>query len=414
MKNRIIAAAVIAASILSYSSSSFAQTKTFPDVPAKHWAEDSINYLVEKGAVKGNDAGMFEPEKEITRAEAATMMAKILNLPIDSGAKPSYADAQKHWATPIIAAVEKAGVVKGKDNGTFDPDGKIDRVSMASLLVEAYKLDSKVNGTPATKFSDLEKSWGKAKANILVELGISVGTGNKWEPEKTLTKAEAAQFITKADSIQVGNPLVEKVVIIDPGHGGFDPGNPGQGVEESEIVFDISLRLQQLLEKNTPLKALLTREENGNPGSNKNESLVNRVKFGQENNADIFVSIHANSSQNHDGYGTETYYYKKSKRGEETQIEKDSEVLAKKIQKRVVEALHTRDRDIKDDHSFYVVNKNTVPAVLTELAFIDNNIDNGKLATESGRQIAAEAVYAGILDYYEWKGFNVSKYRLAK
>ncbi len=56
---------------------------------------------------------------------------------------------------------------------------------------------------------------------------------------------------------------------------------------------------------------MLTREENGNPGSNKNESLANRVKFGQENNADIFVSIHANSSEKHDGHGTETYYYKK-------------------------------------------------------------------------------------------------------
>ncbi|MDA2311986.1 N-acetylmuramoyl-L-alanine amidase [Bacillus cereus group sp. MYBK35-2] len=414
MKNRIIAAGVIAASILSYSSSSFAQTKTFPDVQAGHWAEDSINYLAEKGAVTGNEKGMFEPGKEITRAEAATMMAKILNLPIDKNAKPSYADSQKHWATPIIAAVEKAGVVKGTGNG-FEPDGKIDRVSMASLLVEAYKLESKVNGTPATKFKDLETlNWGKEKANILVELGISVGTGGKWEPKKILTKAEAAQFIKKADSLKVGNPLVEKVVIIDPGHGGFDPGNPGQGVEESKIVFDTSLRLQKLLEKNTPLKALLTREENGNPGSNKNESLANRVKFGQENNADIFVSIHANSSEKHDGHGTETYYYKKSKRGEETQIEKDSEVLAKKIQNRVVEALHTRDRKIKDDHSLYVVNNNTVPAVLTELAFIDNDIDNGKLATESGRQIAAEAVYAGILDYYEWKGFDVSKYRLAK
>ncbi|MDF9612974.1 N-acetylmuramoyl-L-alanine amidase [Bacillus cereus] len=414
MKNRIIAAGVIAASILSYSSSSFAQMKKFPDVPAKHWGEDSIYYLVEKGAVTGNDKGMFEPEKEITRAEAATMMAKILNLPIDKNAKPSYADSQKHWATPIIAAVEKAGVVKGTGNG-FEPDGKIDRVSMASLLVEAYKLESKVNGTPATKFKDLETlNWGKEKANILVELGISVGTGDKWEPKKILTKAEAAQFIKKADSLKVGNPLVEKVVIIDPGHGGFDPGNPGQGVEESKIVFDTSLRLQKLLEKNTPLKALLTREENGNPGSNKNESLANRVKFGQENNADIFVSIHANSSEKHDGHGTETYYYKKSKRGEETQIEKDSEVLAKKIQNRVVEALHTRDRKIKDNHSLYVVNNNTVPAVLTELAFIDNDIDNGKLATELGRQIAAEAVYAGILDYYEWKGFDVSKYRLAK
>ncbi|WP_242263016.1 N-acetylmuramoyl-L-alanine amidase [Bacillus cereus group sp. BfR-BA-01511] len=414
MKNRIIAAGVIAASILSYSSSSFAQTKTFPDVQTGHWAEDSINYLAEKGAVTGNEKGMFEPGKEITRAEAATMMAKILNLPIDKNAKPSYADSQKHWATPIIAAVEKAGVVKGTGNG-FEPDGKIDRVSMASLLVEAYKLESKVNGTPATKFKDLETlNWGKEKANILVELGISVGTGDKWEPKKILTKAEAAQFIKKADSLKVGNPLVEKVVIIDPGHGGFDSGNPGQGVEESKIVFDTSLRLQKLLEKNTPLKALLTREENGNPGSNKNESLANRVKFGQENNADIFVSIHANSSEKHDGHGTETYYYKKSKRGEETQIEKDSEVLAKKIQNRVVEALHTRDRKIKDDHSLYVVNNNTVPAVLTELAFIDNDIDNGKLATESGRQIAAEAVYAGILDYYEWKGFDVSKYRLAK
>ncbi|WP_242254887.1 N-acetylmuramoyl-L-alanine amidase [Bacillus cereus group sp. BfR-BA-01379] len=414
MKNRIIAAGLIAASILSYSSSSFAQTKKFPDVIAKHWAEDSIYYLVDKGAVTGNDKGMFEPGKEITRAEAATMMAKILNLRIDNNAKPSFGDSQKHWATPVIAAVEKAGVVKGTGNG-FEPDGKIDRVSMASLLVEAYKLESKVNGIPATKFKDLETlNWGKEKANILVELGISLGTGEKWEPKKTVTKAEAAQFIAKTDSLKVGNPLVEKVVIIDPGHGGFDPGNPGQGVEESGIVFDTSLRLQKLLEKNTPLKALLTREENGNPGSNKNESLANRVKFGQEHNGDIFVSIHANSSENHDGHGTETYYYKKSKRGEETQIEKDSEVLAKKIQKRVVEALHTRDRNIKDNHSFYVVNNNTVPAVLTELAFIDNNIDNGKLADESGRQIAAEAVYAGILDYYEWKGFDVSKYRLAK
>lgn len=174
--------------------------KSFPDVPADHWALDSINYLVEKGAIKGTDTGMFEPGKELTRAEAATMMAQILNLPIDKDAKPSYTDAQEGWATPFIAAVEKAGVVKGKGNGTFDPNGKMDRVSMASMLVEAYKLDTKVNGTPATKFKDLEDSWGKAKANILVELGISAGTtATTWEPTKTVTKAEAAQFIAKTD-----------------------------------------------------------------------------------------------------------------------------------------------------------------------------------------------------------------------
>ncbi|WP_088292442.1 S-layer homology domain-containing protein [Bacillus mycoides] len=197
---KLIAGTMTAAMVAGVVSPVAAAGKSFPDVPAKFWAEDSINYLVEKGAVKGNDAGLFEPGKEITRAEAATMMAQILNLPIEENAKPSYPDAQEGWAVKYIAAVEKAGVVKGKDNGNFEPNGKIDRVSMASMLVEAYKLDTKVNGTPATKFPDLEKTWGKAKANILVELGISAGTtATTWEPEKTVTKAEAAQFIAKTD-----------------------------------------------------------------------------------------------------------------------------------------------------------------------------------------------------------------------
>ncbi|MED0874263.1 N-acetylmuramoyl-L-alanine amidase [Bacillus mobilis] len=414
MKNRIIAAGVIAASILSYSSSSFAQTKKFPDVPAKHWAEDSIYYLVEKGAVTGNDKGMFEPGKEITRAEAATMMAKILNLPIDKNAKPSFADSQNDWYTPFIAAVEKAGVVKGKGPGVFDPTGKIDRVSMASLLVEAYKLDSKVNGTPATKFKDLETlNWGKEKANILVELGISLGTGEKWEPKKTVTKAEAAQFIAKADSLKVGNPLVEQMIIIDPGHGGTDPGKATQGLHESDIVLDTSKRLQSLIEKHTPFRVMLTRETDIRLGEKQGEDLKNRVDFAKEHNGDIFVSIHANASQKHDGHGTETFYYKGSEKKELTEREKDSYMLADKIQKRLVKALDTRDRGVKPE-DFYVLRENEMPAVLTELAFLDSSADYEKLASESGRQIAAEAIYAGILDYYEWKGFDASKSRLTK
>ncbi|KXY32607.1 S-layer protein [Bacillus cereus] len=196
---KLIAGTMTAAMVAGVVSPVAAAGKTFPDVPAGHWGIDSINYLAEKGAIAGNGTGMFEPEKEITRAEAATMMAKILNLPIDPNAKPSYTDAQEGWAAPIIAAVEKAGVVKGKGNGIFDPNGKIDRVSMAAMLVPAFKLDTKVTGTPETKFKDLETSWGKDKANILVELGISVGTGGQWEPDKILTKAEAAQFIAMTD-----------------------------------------------------------------------------------------------------------------------------------------------------------------------------------------------------------------------
>ncbi|HFJ9332196.1 TPA: S-layer homology domain-containing protein [Bacillus paranthracis] len=206
---KVIAGTMTAAMVAGVVSPVAAAGKTFPDVDG-HWSKESVYYLVEKGAIAGNDDGTFAPDREITRAEAATMMAKILNLPIEKGAKPSYADSQNHWASAIIAAVEKAGVVKGKGDGTFDPDGKIDRVSMASLLVEAYKLDTKVNGPLETKFDDLKDSWGKDKANILVKLGISVGTGDKWEPNKSVTKAEAAQFIAKTDK-QFGQKEEAKV-----------------------------------------------------------------------------------------------------------------------------------------------------------------------------------------------------------
>ena len=102
---------------------------------------------------------------------------------------------------------------------------------------------------------------GKDKANILVELDISQGVNKtEWLPNKTVTKAEAAKFIAKSDSLKIGNPLVEQVIIIDPGHGGTDPGKATQGLHESDIVLDTSKRLQSLLEKNTPFHAMLTRE----------------------------------------------------------------------------------------------------------------------------------------------------------
>ncbi|WP_141536068.1 N-acetylmuramoyl-L-alanine amidase, partial [Bacillus cereus] len=332
----------------------------------------------------------------------------------DKDAKPSFGDSQNEWYTPYIAAVEKAGVVKGKRAGVFEPNGKIDRVSMASMLVEAYKLDAKVKQPLQTKFADLNDSWGKDKANILVELNISQGvTSTAWLPNKTVTKAEAAQFIAKTDSLKIGNPLVEQVIIIDPGHGGTDPGKATQGLHESDIVLDTSKRLQSLLEKNTPFRVMLTRETDIRLGENQGEDLKNRVNFAKEHNGDVFVSIHANASQKHDGYGTETFYYKGSEKKELTEREKDSYMLADKIQKRLVKALDTRDRGVKEG-DLYVLRENEMPAVLTELAFLDNSADYEKLASESGRQIAAEAIYAGILDYYEWKGFDVSKSRLTK
>ncbi|PDY75243.1 N-acetylmuramoyl-L-alanine amidase [Bacillus cereus] len=410
MKYKLIATGILAGSLLSYSSSAFANTHRFPDVPA--WADKSVNYLVDKKVLSGYPDGTFGSSDTLDRASAATIMTKALGIQVDTNEKPSFKDSQNHWATPYIAAAEKAGIVKGEGNGVFNPSGKVTRAAMATMLVNAYKLQNINTSNRQSEFEDLKGHWGEKFANTLIDLKISIGTDNGWQPNRFITRAEAAQLTAKTDMLQYSpnNPLENKTIIIDPGHGGADPGKPTKGLPESKIVLDTSLRLQQLLEKHSPFTVLLTRESDTRPGHDQKSSLQERVKFAKQNQGDIFISIHANAF-NGNAKGTETYYYKSSESEKTNPHVEESHVLAEKIQKRLVDALQTRDRDVKHG-DLHVIRENDMPAVLTELAFIDNGIDYSKLSTANGRQIAAEAIYEGILDYYEWKGNNVSEYRL--
>ncbi|MFH3579453.1 S-layer homology domain-containing protein, partial [Acinetobacter baumannii] len=61
----------------------------------------------------------------------------VLGIKIEPNAKPSFTDSQNHWATPYIAAAEKAGIVKGEGKGIFNPSGKVTRAAMATMLVNA-------------------------------------------------------------------------------------------------------------------------------------------------------------------------------------------------------------------------------------------------------------------------------------
>ena len=197
---KVIAGTMTAAMVAGVVSPVAAAGKSIPDVPAGHWGLDSINYLVDKGAIEGKPDGTYAPAEEIDRASAAKIMAITLGLKVEEGAQPSFKDAKNHWASKYIAAVEKAGVVRGDGKENFSPDKKIDRASFASMIVGAYNLKDKVNGELVTKFEDLLDHWGEEKANILIHLGLSEGTGgNKWEPNKSVSRAEAAKFIAVAD-----------------------------------------------------------------------------------------------------------------------------------------------------------------------------------------------------------------------
>ena len=96
-------------------------------------------------------------------------MTKVLGIQIDPNAKPSFTDSQNHWATPYIAAAEKLVLLKVKVmESLIHP--KSNSVAMATMLVNAYKLQSTANHNEQVRFEDLKGHWGEKHANILIDL----------------------------------------------------------------------------------------------------------------------------------------------------------------------------------------------------------------------------------------------------
>ncbi|AKR39238.1 Hypothetical protein NF53_p6243 (plasmid) [Bacillus thuringiensis serovar indiana] len=211
MKRKLITTGILAGAILSYSSNILADTHKFPDIPK--WAEQSVNYLVDKQVLIGYPDGTFGSNVTLDRASAATIITKALGIEIDPKAKPSFKDSQDHWGAPYIAAAEKAGIIKGEGNGIFNPTGKVTRAAMATMLVNAYKLQSTAHDNGQSKFEDLKGHWGEKFANVLIDLKISNGTDNGWQPNRFITRAEAAQLTAKTDmfSKEIKDKLREKV-----------------------------------------------------------------------------------------------------------------------------------------------------------------------------------------------------------
>ncbi|PFN23203.1 S-layer homology domain-containing protein [Bacillus cereus] len=211
MKRKLITTGILAGAILSYSSNILADTHKFPDIPK--WAEQSVNYLVDKQVLIGYPDGTFGSNVTLDRASAATIITKALGIEIDPKAKPSFKDSQDHWGAPYIAAAEKVGIIKGEGNGIFNPTGKVTRAAMATMLVNAYKLQSTAHDNGQSKFEDLKGHWGEKFANVLIDLKISNGTDNGWQPNRFITRAEAAQLTAKTDmfSKEIKDKLREKV-----------------------------------------------------------------------------------------------------------------------------------------------------------------------------------------------------------
>lgn len=174
------------------------------------------------------------------------------------------------------------------------------------------------------------------------------------------------------------------LVVVDPGHGGKDPGAIGiGGLQEKDIILPISQEVAAILERQG-VKAVLTRN------SDYFVDLAPRVALAERLDANLFVSIHANSINlsRQDINGLETYYYS------------SGQALAQTIHNNILQNVDIGNRGVRRAR-FFVLRKSSMPSVLVEVGFVTGREDAAKLSDPSYRSKMAQAIANGILQYIQ-------------
>ncbi len=193
--------------------------------------------------------------------------------------------------------------------------------------------------------------------------------------------------------------VANQIIVIDPGHGGIDPGAVGHnGLKEKDLVLQVSKRLNQLFSQ-AGARVLLTRDsdmEHSTPGSGsllkrKREDLAKRVELANKNRASIYLSIHVNAFPSARWSGAQTFYQKG---------QNDSKRLAEAIQSELIRVLGNTNRVAKAE-DFFTTRNTKMAAVVVEIGFISNPNEAKLLSDPDYQRKLALAIYSGVTKYYK-------------
>ena len=194
----------------------------------------------------------------------------------------------------------------------------------------------------------------------------------------------------------------KRAIFLDPGHGGSDSGAVENGVREKDLTLSVYNKVSSRL-ASLGYTVLTSRN------TDKDVGLVSRADQANKSNADMFLSIHFNAGGRGTAYGIETYYYK-HEQGYEPEINKDnhnsperiekSRKLANKIQQNLLYKTGAYDRGVKRA-SFAVLRETSIPSILVELGFIDNQEEVNKIKTNEYQEKLADGIVDGIVEYYK-------------
>ncbi|HEY1268305.1 MAG TPA: N-acetylmuramoyl-L-alanine amidase [Candidatus Binatia bacterium] len=335
-------------------------------------------------------------------------------------------------------AIRNFRLLVGKyPNGAYAAEGRY-RLAMALDAGKGDRREARQQyAIVAAKYS--RSDWGRRARERVAALDAAAEQERKHRPQPTVaatTKPVQEPELPKAVSLiekppasaQPAKPApqVLRKIVLDPGHGGKDPGAVGaDGIAEKDIVLGIAQKLSEKL-KSLGIEVVLTRKDD------RFIPLEERTAIANAEAADLFISLHVNASPNPDARGVETYYLDNTNdeaalrmaarengiaRDKISDLQfilsdmvqnlklEDSITLAHRLQGSVVTQVGGRYGEVRDlgvkKAQFYVLVGARMPSVLVEMFFVSNRIEGRALATDEYQQSLAEALFDGIKKYQE-------------
>jgi len=307
-----------------------------------------------------------------------------------------------------------AASTQGAKRNAHEGKGALARKPPASALDS----DSDISDSTASDAVQSHPGDSRRKSSRSLASGKSGGVSGLGIREAKPT-ASGDRSLIRALGLKIGK------IVIDPGHGGHDTGTIGpNGLEEKDLVLEVGRRLGKLLDARLGAEVVYTRKDDTFIPLETRTAIANQAR------ADLFVSIHANSSHDPDARGVETYYLNFTSSPEALEVaarenavsEKsiyELQDLVKKIALKekieesrefagdVQQSLHSglavkspaiRDRGVKKAPFIVLIGAN-MPSILAEISFVSNPTDEHRLATSEYRERIAESLYRGIAKY---------------
>ncbi|MBD8035771.1 S-layer homology domain-containing protein [Solibacillus sp. A46] len=198
-------AAAVAASIVAVAAPIAPEASTFKDVPSSHQFSEAIKSLSDRGIINGYQDGTFKPGQNLTRGQAAKIIAGVLGLDTTNVINPNFKDIPtSHQYYGAIAALKQAGIIDGYEDGTFRQGANIQRNHVAKIIANALNLKSTY--ADVLPFTDVRADYKEAIA-ALYDNNVTTGkTATKFDGSSNVTRGQMAAFITRAEAVAQATP----------------------------------------------------------------------------------------------------------------------------------------------------------------------------------------------------------------